>query len=397
MILDRIREKERTNPKFSFLSPNDAYNAYYQWRLNEIREGRGTAVAAGRTGEQVVEKKPEGPPEPPEYQFCARMPNISAQDLEVVRLTALYVAKNGRQFMTALSQREAGNYQFDFFRPNHSLHNFFQRMVDQYSTLLRAGGLDGEGGKAQQERIEELKQNVQNKFHVLERAKQRAAWSKYQDEQKQKKQEEVEKEKLAYASIDWHDFVVVETVLFTEADDQTALPPPTSLSELQFASLEQKAMMSINPNRRIEEAMPGEETYYNSSSYAQPPPQQAPQVVPIPVSTSPMPQQPTYQPPPQDMRVRNAEAEEEERRIRERTEARERAQQAQAQAKGAVGPMKVKENYVPRAAARAAQKTQMALCPNCKQQIPFNELEEHMRSKPTLCPLLTPPIKGNIT
>lgn len=108
-------------------------------------------------------------------------------------------------------------------------------------------------------------------------------------------------------------------------------------------------MMSINPNRRIEEAMPGEETYYNSSSYAQPPPQQAPQVVPIPVSTSPMPQQPTYQPPPQDMRVRNAEAEEEERRIRERTEARERAQQAQAQAKGAVGPMKVKENYVPRA------------------------------------------------
>ncbi|RFU24374.1 hypothetical protein B7463_g11957, partial [Scytalidium lignicola] len=368
---DRIREKERHNPKFSFLSPNDAYNAYYQWRLDEIREGRGTAVAAGRVGEQVIEKKPEGPPEPPEYQFCARMPNINAQDLEVVRLTALFVAKNGRQFMTALSQREAGNYQFDFFRPNHSLHNFFQRMVDQYTTLLRAGGMDGEGGKAQQERINELQENVDNKFCVLERARQRAAWSKYQDEQKQKKQEEVEKDKLAYASIDWHDFVVVETVLFTEADDQTALPPPTSLSELQFASLDQKAMMSINPNRRIEEAMPGEETYYNSGSYPQP--QQ-----PASVSIAPTPQ-PAYQPSYQNTYGQDADAEEEERRIRERTEARERAQQAQAQAKGSIGPMKVKENYVPRAAARAAQKTQMALCPNCKQQIPFNELEEHMR------------------
>ncbi|KAH8802751.1 Pre-mRNA splicing factor PRP21 like protein-domain-containing protein [Xylogone sp. PMI_703] len=371
---DRIREKERHNPKFSFLSPNDAYNAYYQWRLDEIREGRGTAVAAGRVGEEVVETKPEGPPEPPEYQFCARMPNINAQDLEVVRLTALFVAKNGRQFMTALSQREAGNYQFDFFRPNHSLHNFFQRMVDQYTTLLRAGGIDGEGGKAQQERINELQENINNKFHVLERAKQRAEWSKYQDQQKQKKQEEVEKDKLAYASIDWHDFVVVETVIFTEADDQMALPPPTSLSELQFASLEQKAMMSINPNRRIEEAMPGEETYYNSSSYPQQ--QQAPHVVPIPVAPT---SQPAYQPSYQETRARDAEAEEEERRIRERTEARERAQQAQAQAKGNVGPMKVKENYVPRAAARAAQKTQMALCPNCKQQIPYNELDEHMR------------------
>lgn len=43
--------------------------------------------------------------------------------------------------------------------------------------------------------------------------------------------------------------------------------------------------------------------------------------------------------------------------------------------------MKIKENYVPRAAQKAAnrQGAQMALCPNCKQQIPMNELEAHMR------------------
>lgn len=376
IILDRIREKERTNPKFSFLSTNDAYNAYYLWRLSEIKEGRGTAVAAGRAGEAPAEaEKPKGPPEPPEFHFSARMPNISAQDLEVVRLTALFVAKNGRQFMTTLSQRETGNYQFDFLRPNHSLHNFFQRLIDQYTMLLRASGMDGEGGKMQQERIKELQANVEDKFHVLGRAKQRAEWFKFQDEQKQKKEEAVEKEKLTYAQIDWHDFVVVETVIFTEADDQTNLPPPTSLNELQFASLDQKAQMSINSTHmRIEEAMPGDDGIFDGS-YAQPQYNMAPPPVP----------QPSYQPQYQDPRQKNNEDEdEEEQRIRERTEARARAQQAQAEAKGGAAPMRIKENYVPRAAARAANKQQMALCPNCNQQIPYDELDAHMRSKLTL-------------
>ena len=371
---DRIREKEKHNPKFSFLSANDSYNAYYLWRLSEIKEGRGTAIAAGRAGETPAEaEKPKGPPEPPEFHFSARMPNISAQDLEVVRLTALFVAKNGRQFMTTLSQRETGNYQFDFLRPNHSLHNFFQRLIDQYTALLRAGGMDGEGTKMQKERIRELQANVDDKFHVLGRAKQRAEWFKFQDEQKQKKEEEIEKEKLSYAQIDWHDFVVVETVLFTEADDQTNLPAPTSLSELQFASLDQKAMMSINShNMRIEEAMPEDTDYYNNSY-----PQQPQQMAPPPVPTT----QPAYQPQYQDSRMKNTEEEdEEEQRIRERTEARERARQAQAEAKGGSAPMKIKENYVPRAAARAANKVNIVVCPNCKQSMPANELDEHMRS-----------------
>ena len=298
------------------------------------------------------------------------MPNISAQDLEVVRLTALFVAKNGRQFMTTLSQRETGNFQFDFLRPNHTLHNFFQRLIDQYTALLRAGGMDGEGGKLQQERIKELQASVDDKFHVLGRARQRAEWFRFQDEQKQKKEEEAEKEKLSYAQIDWHDFVVVETVVFTEADDQTNLPPPTSLSELQFASLDQKAMMSINHNLRIEEAMPEDTDYYNS--YPQQPQHMAP---------PPVPQQ-AYQPQYQDSRMGNNDDEdEEEQRIRERTEARERVRQVQAEAKATAAPMKIKENYVPRAAARAANRQNIVVCPNCKQQMPVSELDEHMRSK----------------
>ncbi|KAI0548480.1 Pre-mRNA splicing factor PRP21 like protein-domain-containing protein [Xylaria curta] len=386
---DRLREKEKNNPKFSFLNNSDPYNPFYLWRLSEIKEGRGTAVAAGRAGEPAaqVDEKPKGPPEPPSFQFSARMPNISAQDLEVVRLTALFVAKNGRQFMTALSQREAGNYQFDFLRPNHSLHNFFQHLIDQYSMLLRAGGIDGEGGRVQQERVAEIKRNVDDKFHILNRAKQRAEWLKYQETEKQKKEEDEEKERLSYAQIDWHDFVVVETVVFTDADDQANLPPPTSLSELQYASLEQKAKISISSNLRIEEAMPTEEDnayngYATQPSYNIPHHPAYPAQPPLPSqSYQPMPpaQAPYGMAPPP--RPNGAAEDEEAQRIREREEARVRMQQAQAEAKGGAAPMKIKENYVPRAAARAANKqgTQMALCPNCKEQIPMNELDAHMR------------------
>ncbi|KAL8794773.1 MAG: hypothetical protein Q9195_002727 [Heterodermia aff. obscurata] len=383
---DRIREKEKHNPKFSFLSQKDAYSPFYLWRLEEVRAGRGTAISAGRTAEAAPlaePEKPVGPAAPPDFQFSARMPNISAQDLDVVRLTALFVAKNGRSFMTTLSQKETRNYQFDFLRPQHSLYQFFSRLVDQYTTLLQASSVSGE--KAQRTRVQELESNVVDRYHVLGRAKKRAEWVKYQEEQKAKKEEEAEKEKMEYAQIDWHDFVVVETVLFEEADDQADLPPPPSLNDLQSASLEQKAAMSLQPHdRRIEEAMPTSEDYglfytqqhQPQQSYGMPPPSTTPQPAYLAYSS------PSPAPPSQSMdytpNISSMQLDEEAAAIAERTAARERAQAAQASAKGTGAPMRIKTDYVPRAQAKR-QGVQVALCPNCKQQIPVDELDQHMK------------------
>jgi splicing factor 3A subunit 1 len=311
------------------------------------------------------------------------MPRINQKDLDVIRLTALFVAKNGRQFMTQLAQRETGNPQFQFLIPNHTLHNFFQHIVDQYTTLLRASGLEGEGGKLQEERVAELEKNVQDKFRVLERARARAEYAKHQE--KRKKEEEEEEKKAEFARIDWSDFVVVETINFTDADEQANLPPPTNLSELQYASLEDRNKASIASNMRIEEAFPGEEDSMASNGYP---------AAQLPHGYTPSPPaQAGYQPPAPPQQVygvqlpeRSAQQDEEERRIQERVEAQARRQNAQAEARAGPGAMKIRENYVPRAAQKAAaNRGQMALCPNCKQQIPMDELEDHMRSK------LTPP------
>lgn len=387
----RIRENHGKNPKFSFLMKHDdPYNAYYEWRKEEIKAGRGTAVAAGRVGENAAPAKeePKGPQKPPDFQFSARMPRMSQKDLEIVRLTALFVAKNGRPFMTQLAQREHGNPQFQFLAPNHTFHNFFQSLIDQYSILLRESGVNGEGTKLHQARVEELRRSATDKYHVLARAKQRAEYAKWAEAEKAKKEEQEEQKKEELARIDWNDFVVVETITFTEADDQASLPPPTTLNDLQYASLEEKNKMSISSSLRIEEAFPFEDTSYNAY-----PPQvygvQAPAAVPQPTHQTPAypaantPPPPSYGSSEPVGGSRSAEEEHEVQRIREREQERLRMQQAQTEARGGAAPMKIKENYVPRAAQRAANKisAQTAMCPNCKQQIPLNEMDDHMRSE----------------
>lgn len=401
---DRIRDKEKHNPKFSFLSPNDAYSAFYLWRLSEVREGRGTAVSAGRAGEgaQTAEETPKGPAPPPEFHFSARMPNISAQDLEIVKLTALHVARKGRSWMTALSQREARNYQFDFLRPQHSLYQFFSRLVDQYTLLLQTGP---EGQKAEQKRIRDLQQNLQDKFRILERAKQRSEWVKYQEAQKQQKEVEEEAERVAYAQIDWHDFVVVETVLFTEADDHADLPPPTSLNDLQSASLEQKAMMSLaRPDMRIEEAMPTDEmtSYYDpytqqaqsqpynaspSSYQYQPPPQQ----YNAHLDYTPTPPPPTISPQPASAFASSANNISLPSRPDSTSSPRPPSipQQAPlattpaaaAATANAAAPMRIRSDYIPRAQQRTKVNpaTASAICPNCGQSVLLSELDKHLQ------------------
>lgn len=58
----------------------------------------------------------------------------------------------------------------------------------------------------------------------------------------------------AYAAIDWHDFVIVETVEFTQDDEKLNLPPPMSLSELENMSLEQKRLAAMaESNQQLEQ------------------------------------------------------------------------------------------------------------------------------------------------
>ena len=66
---------------------------------------------------------------------------------------------------------------------------------------------------------------------ILEQVKRRTAWQRHQEAQKRREEEEAEKERVSYAQIDWHDFVVVETVDY-QPFEMGNFPPPTTPEEV---------------------------------------------------------------------------------------------------------------------------------------------------------------------
>lgn len=180
---------------------------------------------------------------PEDYEFSTQIPPISGQDLDIIKMTALYVAKHGQQFLTTLSHKESKNYQFDFLNPSHSLHELFTELITQYEKVI----------KPTERMLNKVEQGIHKKYTVLDQAKIRAEWEAQKQQEREDEKAKEEEERVAYAEIDWHDFVVVETVTFTSADFESEdLPPPTTLSQIQFASLEQKKLSSY----KIEEAPP---------------------------------------------------------------------------------------------------------------------------------------------
>jgi splicing factor 3A subunit 1 len=302
------------------------------------------------------------------------MPNISAQDLEIVKLTAQYAAKNGRSWVTQLSQREGGNYQFDFLRPQHSLNMFFNRLVEQYKDLLE--GETADGGRPQEKRIAELEHNIRDRFHVLERAKKRAEYLKYQEKQKVETEEKAEKDKIAFAQIDWHDFTVVATVVFDERDEHADMPAPKLLNDMLSLSLEEKANMRIGVDKRLEEAVPDFTDYEAIYGHAQPMPA-AQMPAPQPYTPQPLVFHPTQlhditdtssSTPPQATPYVAPEA----------PSLQAERERARAATKASQQTTRIRSDYVPQAQLRN-RTANTSICPNCKQAFPNEEMAEHLR------------------
>lgn len=159
---DKIKQRGAADSRFRFINADDAYNAYYQHRVEFYKQGgvddakagaagtpAGTTTAtnaansaiAGAAAQMVDEGRPTVP-QPRPYEFITtERPPIAAVDHDIIKLTALFTARMGRGFTNELGSRESGNYQFDFLRPSHSLFGYFNRLVEQYTRVLMASTL----------------------------------------------------------------------------------------------------------------------------------------------------------------------------------------------------------------------------------------------------------------
>jgi splicing factor 3A subunit 1 len=58
------------------------------------------------------------------------------QDVDIMKLAAQFVARNGSEFLNGLRAREETKREFCFLKDNHSLHTTFKRLTDAYSAVL---------------------------------------------------------------------------------------------------------------------------------------------------------------------------------------------------------------------------------------------------------------------
>mmetsp|Transcript_45379 Transcript_45379/g.117580 ORF Transcript_45379/g.117580 Transcript_45379/m.117580 type:complete len:714 (-) Transcript_45379:156-2297(-) len=232
----RILANEKQNQKFSFLLTTDPYHAYYQLKIKETKEADSKpAQAAGSAQPAAAEapppvKEPEKPAIAPTKPLEAPAPEVysvhlpqglTPLDVDVVKLTAQFVARNGKAFLTGLASREHANPQFNFLKPTHSMFTFFTALADAYSKVLMPPKGTGE----------KLEKASQDREVILERALKRLEWDRHKEAEAQAVADEQEAERVAMASIDWHDFTVVETIEFDAAEDEE-LPPPMVLKDV---------------------------------------------------------------------------------------------------------------------------------------------------------------------
>jgi len=157
---------------------------------------------------------------PPPDQFVVNHPYIAPMDMDIIKLTAQFVARNGQKFLIGLTQRESRNPQFDFLKPTHALFGYFTSLVDAYTKCLMPN----------KDEVEKLKKHSNAPADILDRAMSRYYWDEQEEAQRRSREEEDKMEKEQMQMIDWHEFVVVETIEFTEEDESIPLAAPIDVS-----------------------------------------------------------------------------------------------------------------------------------------------------------------------
>ncbi|EAU88157.1 pre-mRNA splicing factor [Coprinopsis cinerea okayama7 len=354
---EKIREGQRADPKFSFLNPLDPYHAYYRHKVERVTAGETEEETSAQkaSGEETEAKQPvDVGVEPPTPEFILELPNISGIDLDIMKLTALFTARRGRGFLAALSEKEGRNYQFDFLRPTHSLFGYFNQLVDQYNKVLHPD----------KERLDQLKGRLAEgaRWTMLEQGRKHGVWERTRREREKKRQDDQEAERIAFAEIDWHDYAIVQTIEFTAADANAELPPPMSVQEVESMTLAQKRMAAMIMENTAEDI----EAHKARQAAAEAEAAKA-------VGTVGASQDEDGDAAMEESDDEDDAAKQEEARQREIA----RAQAMQAMPSTA-GPMKIRTDYVPKLGANKG-KTATTTCSICGQQIPVDELQEHMR------------------
>jgi splicing factor 3A subunit 1 len=175
------------------------------------------------------------PPPPPLSLVQIVAPaSLSMIQLETIQITAQLIAISSfvdpaTNMLQALTMREWNNPIFRFCQPRHGHFAYFSALVDAYKQILSDWSsvttvTTLSSIKNTSARIKEIEGMANNVDRCLEVAVYRAEYQRDMEER-------LQKDEPAMANkVDWHDFVVVETIDFAIDEVVANLPPPTAPS-----------------------------------------------------------------------------------------------------------------------------------------------------------------------
>jgi splicing factor 3A subunit 1 len=191
-------------------------------------------AAAAAAAAAAVKMVPLVPPPPLELVNIVAPSFLSLMQIETIQLVAQFTAmdgKGGQTFLPHLSLREWSNSAFAFCQPRHAHFAYFSALVDAYRTILQVWTsapqkplpkAPDETNAAEDVDVDAVDVKVLDLQECLQQAAYRA---EYELDMLQQVSQQEEGEIVA---IDWHDFVVVETIDFQvdEVVELSMLPPP---------------------------------------------------------------------------------------------------------------------------------------------------------------------------
>lgn len=242
--------------KFSFLSNLDPYHEYYKALL----EGKEVTESEGKPSK--INKEVEIISQPDAFLFQTELPPVSNYDLDVIKLTAQYIACNSTKHIDQIQRymnKRGKRSQFAFLSPKHSLHLLFRDYCKQYLTIIEIDKVKREG-QEQSDKTDEVFQYVDKLINsspqnLFERAYRRAAHDKRHKLERKLQESEDRKQQVQYALIDWQDFTFVAKINFNAVDEVTELAVPLLREDVMYRSL-----LAKSKEIQLETAGPREET-----------------------------------------------------------------------------------------------------------------------------------------
>lgn len=237
----KIKAKEANNPKFLFINKSDPYHGYYQYIIDTLKaKGKIPLIQERREVNIIPETEVVTIPNDPtpfktlsikDGKLDMIEKEMTLTDLNVLKMMARYSVQYSSNSIDLLKRMIVSNSDlnthFGFLDNDNRFNGVYLRYQEIYKLVII--------GRATMEK--ELKDNKFNQDEFLDEC---YNISKQIKEIKVSKSDAIKKKNeniIAYTSIDWQDFEIVETVVIIENDK---FETPLTKETLKYRALIQK-------------------------------------------------------------------------------------------------------------------------------------------------------------